>query len=76
MIHECYIHLCIDQLWSFTNSQVKCVYVYKAHRLAIQTGRWHKPYKIPKNESTCLYCGVLQDEFHFLSECTLLQLTP
>lgn len=44
-----------------------------AHRLAIETGRWHKPNKIPRNERKCLYCHTLEDEFHFLLECSLFK---
>lgn len=42
-----------------------------AHRLAIETGRWHKPNKIPRNDRKCSHCNKLEDEFHFLLECSL-----
>jgi len=42
-----------------------------SHRLAVETGRWHKPNKIPRNERKCLSCNSLEDEFHFLLECPL-----
>jgi hypothetical protein len=42
-----------------------------AHRLLIETGRWHKPNKIPRNERKCIICNKLEDEYHFLLECTL-----
>jgi hypothetical protein len=42
-----------------------------AHRLYIETGRWHKPNPIPRNERKCLFCNCLEDEFHFLLECEL-----
>jgi hypothetical protein len=42
-----------------------------AHRLNIETGRWHKPNKIPRNERKCIFCNCLEDEFHFLLECSL-----
>ena len=42
-----------------------------AHRLCIETGRWHKPYPIPRNERKCILCNTLEDEFHFLLECDL-----
>ena len=42
-----------------------------ADRLAIETGRWHKPNKIPRNERKCCVCKTLEDEFHFLLECSI-----
>ena len=42
-----------------------------SHRLAIESGRWHKPNIIPLNERKCQYCNKLEDEFHFLLECPL-----
>ena len=42
-----------------------------SHRLEIETGRWHKPHKIPRNERKCQFCNSLEDEFHFLLECSL-----
>lgn len=41
-----------------------------AHRLSIETGRWHKPNKIPRNERKCQICNSIEDEFHFILECT------
>ena len=42
-----------------------------SHRLEIETGRWHKPQIIPRNERKCQICNMLEDEFHFLLECSL-----
>jgi hypothetical protein len=42
-----------------------------SHRLYIETGRWHKPHPIPRNERKCILCNTLEDEFHFLLECEL-----
>lgn len=42
-----------------------------AHKLAIETGRWHKPQKIPRNERKCTLCNILEDEFHFIFECKM-----
>ena len=36
-----------------------------SHRLDIETGRWHKPNKIPRNDRKCQLCNSLEDEFHF-----------
>ena len=42
-----------------------------SHRLEVEVGRWHKPNKIPRNERKCRICNTLEDEFHFLFECSL-----
>jgi hypothetical protein len=42
-----------------------------SHRLEIESGRWHKPESIPVQERKCQHCNVLEDEFHFLFECSL-----
>ena len=42
-----------------------------SHRLAVETGRWHKPQPIKINERKCLLCNSLEDEFHFIFECPL-----
>ena len=42
-----------------------------SHRLAVETGRWHKPQPIPQNERKCIVCNTLEDEFHFVIECPL-----
>ena len=40
-----------------------------SHRLQIEAGRWVKPNRIPVNERVCVFCNVLEDEFHFVLEC-------
>jgi len=43
-----------------------------AHRLEVETRRWHKPLAVPFNERKCRTClNYLEDEFHFLLECPL-----
>ncbi|XP_052772033.1 uncharacterized protein LOC128211362 isoform X1 [Mya arenaria] len=42
-----------------------------SHRLSIESGRWHKPDPIPYIDRKCLCCYVLEDEFHFILECSL-----
>ena len=42
-------------------------------RLEIEMGRWAKPNKIPSDNRICKSCNVLEDEFHFILECTLFQ---
>ena len=44
-----------------------------SHRLEIETGRWHNPYRTPIEERKCLFCNCLEDEFHFILECHLYQ---
>ena len=40
-----------------------------SHRLAIESGRWARPVRIPIEERKCVYCDLLEDEFHFVLEC-------
>ena len=42
-----------------------------SHRLLIESGRWNKPQPIPRNERLCQICNKLEDEHHFLLECSL-----
>ena len=42
-----------------------------SHRLEIECGRWKKPNSIPLNERICRFCGILEDEYHFVIECKL-----
>ena len=42
-----------------------------SHRLAVEVGRWTKPNKTPYERGKCKNCNVLEDEFHFLFECSL-----
>jgi len=42
-----------------------------SHRLCIETGRWHKPKKILISEKICHVCTTLEDEYHFVLECSL-----
>jgi len=39
------------------------------HTLEIETRRWHKPNKIPRNDRKYKRCNTLEDEFHFIIEC-------
>ena len=48
-----------------------CKFRMSAHRLEIETGRWHKPSATPRNERKCKMCNVLEDEYHFVCECVL-----
>ena len=42
-----------------------------SHRLQIEAGRWAKPTRIPVNERKCLICNSLEDEYHFVLECSI-----
>ena len=42
------------------------------HRLAVEAGRWHRPNSIPLRERKCNTCNVLEDEFHFILECSVI----
>ena len=41
-----------------------------AHNLQIETGRYTVP-KTPIENRKCSHCGLIEDEFHFLLECSL-----
>ena len=41
-----------------------------SHRLEIETGRWARPNVIPFEERPCTSCHSLEDEFHFVLECS------
>ena len=43
-----------------------------SHRLEIEAGRWLRPNRTPINERKCRVCNVLEDEYHFVIECSLL----
>ena len=42
-----------------------------SHRFEIETGRWTKPIKTPLEDRKCRLCGILEDEYHFVFECSL-----
>jgi hypothetical protein len=42
-----------------------------SHRLFIETGRWTRPVSTPISERKCIFCDKLEDEYHFVLECTL-----
>jgi hypothetical protein len=43
--------------------------ITSSHRLAIETGRWQRPV-IPRSNRLCVTCNRLDDEYHFLLECS------
>ena len=42
-------------------------------KLAIELGRHHKPKKLPVEERLCKGCGLIEDEFHFIMECSMFK---
>ena len=46
--------------------------IVSSHSLRIESGRWERPV-IPRNNRLCTQCHKLDDEYHLLMECTLLQ---
>ena len=46
--------------------------VTSSHRLKIETGRWQRPI-LPRENRICGICGKLDDEYHFLLECSVLK---
>ena len=42
-----------------------------SHRLEIESGRWSRPNKTPRENRKCKLCNSLEDEYHFLFECSL-----
>ena len=44
-----------------------------SHRLEIEVGRRTRPNRTPVDERKCRYGNKLEDEFHFLLECTLYE---
>ena len=41
------------------------------HSLEIEVGRWARPNRILIDERKCRTCSKLENEFHFLLECSL-----
>ena len=44
-----------------------------AHRLRIETGRRELPHPPPRHQRLCLVCRKMDDEYHFILECSVLQ---
>ena len=41
------------------------------HRLAVESGRWHKPHVLPLIERKCSRCDDLEAEYHFSLVCQM-----
>ena len=44
-----------------------------SHRLEIEAGRWARPNSIPLDEKKCRTCNAIEDEYHFVIECSLFK---
>lgn len=44
-----------------------------SHRLEVETGRWNRPQRIEYVERKCRICNKLEDEFHFVFECSAFE---
>ena len=43
-----------------------------SHNRFIETGRWHRPHCIPREDRKCTTCNTLEDEYHFVIERSVL----
>lgn len=41
--------------------------------MEIEVGRWARPQSIARENRKCKFCNKLEDEFHFIIECTLFR---
>ena len=64
--YKTYLEIVKVEKFRFVLSRIRM----SSHRLHIEAGRWHKPQSIPLNERKCLNCNNIEDEFHFILECT------
>ena len=42
-----------------------------SHRLSIESGRWSNPNPTPLSERNCLFCNLLEYQYHFVLERNL-----
>ena len=42
-----------------------------SHRLAVEAGRWNRPVRTPYDDRKCIFCNLLEDEYHFVLECPI-----
>ena len=65
---------CKPYLNSINNKTFRCNlarFRMSTHSLAVESGRWHKPNKIPRTDRKCFLCEDIEDEYHFLLVCPL-----
>ena len=64
--YKTYLEIVKVEKFRFVLSRIRMF----SHRLHIEAGRWHKPQSISLNERKCLNCNNIEDESHFILECT------
>ena len=37
----------------------------------MEAGRWNRPVRTPYDDRKCTFCNLLEDEYHFVLECTM-----
>ena len=42
-----------------------------SHRLEVESGRWVRPNRTPSDERKCFFCNDLEEEYHFVLECSV-----
>ena len=73
-----YRHICVFQFQPYLEKVVHKKFRnaisklrLSSHRLHIESGRWNRPHPTPRENRLCSTCNTLEDEFHFIFECTL-----
>ena len=63
-------HRQLNMITSKPHRQAFARLIASSHRLRVETGRWERPV-LPYEYRLCNNCNKLDDEYHFLLECTL-----
>ena len=45
--------------------------ILSSHNIFIETGRWRRPHCIPREDRKCITCNTIEDEYHFVIECSI-----
>lgn len=59
----------LDMLQCKTHRTAITQLIVSSHRLGVETGRWDRP-QVPYERRLCPNCQKLDDEYHFLLECS------
>ena len=59
---------------SISNRKALSRLMTSSHRLRIETARWEKPRAPPRHERKCKICNKLDDEYHFVMDCSALNI--
>ena len=73
-INESTRALCYKNISSFSFKAYLDTVTVRKFRVAlswVETDRWARPVRKPLNGRLCTFCGVLEDEYHFILECTV-----